>query len=211
MHTVTIGIAGGSGSGKTTLAQRIMDGLGESTVLLFQHDAYYFDLGRMPDPDPARINYDHPESLETELCVAHLRALKRGEQIRQPVYDFSTHRRLSETRRLEPRPVILVEGILVLAEETLRAEMDLRVYVDADADICLLRRMERDITVRGRSVQSVRDQYYSSVRPMFDRFVAPSRQFADVIVPRGGKNAVAQSLIVGYLKNRLAETASGGS
>lgn len=203
MESIIVGIAGGSGSGKTTLAGKIIAGLGSDIVLLFQHDAYYHDLDRMPDPDPARINYDHPLSLETELCVEQLRTLKAGGSVHQPIYDFSTHRRRTERRRLESRPVIIVEGILVLADELLRAEMDLHIYVDAEADVRLLRRIERDSSIRGRSVESVRDQYCSTVRPMFEQFVLPSRQFADIVVPRGGENETAQAVIVGYLKHRL--------
>lgn len=204
MQPIVIGIAGGSGSGKTTFARGIIDALGAGTVLLFQHDAYYHDLARMPDPDPARINYDHPASLETDLCVAQLAALVRGEHVAQPVYDFSTHRRRSDTTPLAPHPVILVEGILVLAEPALREAMDLRVFVDAEPDIRLLRRMERDITHRGRTVQSVRDQYYATVRPMYEQFVAPSKAHADLIVPHGGQNRRALDVVAGWLRARLA-------
>lgn len=204
-HTraLVIGIAGASGSGKTTLCRRLIERLGEDRVLLFQHDAYYHDLSRMPVPDPARIDYDHPDSLETDLCAAQLAALRDGAAVDQPVYDFSTHRRKSEVRILEPRPVILVEGILVLAEAALRAQMDLKIYVDADADVCILRRVERDMVERGRSFTSVRDQYFGTVRPGFERFVAPSRQYADIIVPHGGENRVAVEVILGYI-NTLA-------
>lgn len=204
MQPIIIGIAGGSGSGKTTFARGIIDALGTATVLLFQHDAYYHDLARMPDPDPARINYDHPASLETDLCVAQLAALVRGEHVAQPVYDFSTHRRRSDTTPLAPHPVILVEGILVLAEAALREMMDLRVFVDAEPDIRLLRRMERDITQRGRTVQSVRDQYYATVRPMYEQFVAPSKSHADLIIPHGGHNSRALDVVAGWLRARLA-------
>jgi uridine kinase len=197
---LVIGIAGASGSGKTTLCRRLIERLGEHRVLLFQHDAYYHDLARMPVPDPARIDYDHPDSLETELCAAQLAALRGGAAVEQPVYDFSTHRRTTEVRILEPRPVILVEGILVLAEAALRAQMDLKVYVDADADVCILRRVERDMVERGRSFTSVRDQYFGTVRPGFERFVAPSRQHADIIVPRGGENQIAVDVIASYFK-----------
>jgi len=200
---VVIGIAGGSGSGKTTLCARVIERLGEERVLLFQHDAYYFDLSRMPVPDPARINYDHPSSLETELCAAHLRELQQGRSVAQPVYDFSTHRRTPETRLLEPRPVILVEGILVLAEPALREHMDLKVFVDADADVRILRRMERDIGERGRTLSSVRDQYYSTVRPSYEQFVAPSRRHADLIIPHGGQNHAAVDVIATYLESRM--------
>jgi len=206
MQPIIIGIAGGSGSGKTTLANRIIEKLTSDIVLLVQHDAYYYDLSVMPDPNPANINYDHPNSLETTLCVDHLHKLKHGERVQQPLYDFSTHKRRRESRPLEPKPIILVEGILVLVEESLRTELDLKVFVDAEPDIRLLRRLERDITVRGRTVQSVRDQYYATVRPMYEKFIAPSKQYADIIIPHGGENTVAQDVLIGTLKHRLAST-----
>ena len=205
--SIVIGIAGGSGSGKTTLCRRIISELGEDVALLFQHDAYYRDLDDMPVPDPARINYDHPSSLETTLCGEQLTVLRGGGQIAQPVYDFSTHRRKTETRLLEARPVILVEGILVLAEAALREQMDLAVFVDADADIRIIRRMERDVHRRGRTLASVRDQYYDTVRPSYDEFVAPSRQHADLIVPHGGQNMSAVAVIVAWARSRLASGA----
>lgn len=198
-RSLVIGIAGASGSGKTTLCRRLIERLGEARVLLFQHDAYYHDLARMPVPDPARIDYDHPDSLETELCASHLSALRDGTAVEQPIYDFSTHRRKTEVRILEPRPVILVEGILVLAEAALRARMDLKVYVDADADVCILRRVERDMVERGRSFTSVRDQYFGTVRPGFERFVAPSRRYADIIVPHGGENPRAVEVVAAWV------------
>ena len=200
-HALVIGVAGASGSGKTTLCRRLIQRLGADRVLLFQHDAYYHDLDRMPVPDPARIDYDHPDSLETTLCAAQLAVLREGGRVEQPVYDFSTHRRKTDVRLLESRPVILVEGILVLAEAELRTQMDLKVFVDADADVCILRRVERDMRDRGRSFASVRDQYFSTVRPGFERFVAPSRRHADIIVPRGGENRIAVDVIVSYIKN----------
>lgn len=208
--TIVIGIAGGSGSGKTTLCRRIIEAIGSDHAMLFQHDAYYHDLDRMPVPDPARINYDHPSSLETDLCAAQLRALRGGQPVAQPVYDFSTHRRTAQTRPLDPKPVILVEGILVLAEAALREHMDLKVFVDAEADIRILRRMQRDIDKRGRSLHSVREQYYTTVRPSYEQFVAPSKQHADVIVPRGGENQAAVDVIVSYIRARFGVIPSGG-
>jgi uridine kinase len=203
MNTTVIGIAGGSGSGKTTLARHIIGMLGEENVTLFQHDAYYFDLSDMPVPDPARINYDHPDSLDTSLCAVQLAALRRGDEIEQPAYDFSTHRRMPTSRRLSPKPVILVEGILVLAEVLLRDQMDLRVFVDADADIRILRRAERDVNERGRTLASVREQYCATVRPGYEQFVAPSRQYADIVIPRGGENPPAVEAIVAYIRARM--------
>ncbi|MFZ1730160.1 MAG: uridine kinase [Bacteroidota bacterium] len=200
---IVIGVAGGSGSGKTTLCRRVIERMGEGQVLLFQHDAYYHDLSCMPVPDPTRINYDHPDSLETSLCAAQLAELRRGRSVAQPVYDFSTHRRTAETRLLEPVPVILVEGILVLAEPSLREYMDLKVFVDAEADVRILRRMERDISERGRSLASVRDQYYHTVRPSFEQFIAPSKQHADLIIPHGGENDAAVEVIVSFLRHRI--------
>ena len=204
-NSIVIGIAGGSGSGKTTLCRRVISVLGKTAAVLFQHDAYYHDLDAMPVPDPARINYDHPSSLETRLCAEQLDALRRGRRIAQPVYDFATHRRTAETRLMEPHPVILVEGILVLAEAALREYMDLKVFVDAAADIRILRRMERDINYRGRSLSSVREQYYETVRPSYEQFVAPSKEHADIIVPRGGQNQAAVDVIVAYIRNRLED------
>jgi uridine kinase len=201
--SLVLGVAGGSGSGKTTLCHRIIERLGPDRVLLFQHDAYYHDLARMPVPDPARINYDHPESLETPLCAAQLVELRAGRAVEQPVYDFSTHRRGSGTRSLAPRPVILVEGILVLAEAALREQMDLKIFVDADADVRILRRMERDITERGRTIASVCDQYYHTVRPSYEQFVAPSRRHADIIVPHGGENEAAVEVIVAFAERTI--------
>jgi uridine kinase len=203
-QSIVIGIAGGSGSGKTTLCRRIITELGNDLAILFQHDAYYHDLDDMPVSDPARINYDHPSSLETRLCGEQLSELRRGGRIAQPVYDFSTHRRTAETRLLEARPVILVEGILVLAEAALREHMDLAVFVDADADIRIIRRMERDVHRRGRTLASVRDQYYDTVRPSYDQFVAPSRQYADLVVPHGGQNMAAVAVIAAWVRSRLA-------
>ena len=201
--TIVVGIAGGSGSGKTTVAERIAKLVGEDRALIVHHDAYYHDLHRMPAGDPAKINYDHPDSLETSLCVEQIRALKQGRSVQQPVYDFSTHRRSPRTQPVEPKPVILVDGILVLASPELRAECDLRVYVDTPADIRLLRRIERDVSARGRTVASVREQFLATVRPMHEAFVEPSRRFADIVMPGDGGNDRAVNLLAGYLLHRL--------
>lgn len=203
MDSIVVGIAGGSGSGKTTLAGRVAERLGAERVLHFQHDAYYRDHPELSLDERARINYDHPEALDGALCVAQLRALKGGAAVDQPVYDFSAHRRREETRRLEPRPVILVEGILVLADEALRAEMDLRVFAAAAADLRLLRRMERDMTERGRSVESVRAQYLATVRPMHEAFVEPSMAWADLVVPCERENPAAVRAVAACVEAML--------
>lgn len=206
MNPMVIGIAGASGSGKTTLVHHIIESLPEGTALHFQHDAYYRDLDDMPESDPAKINYDHPSSLETALCAEQLQSLKRGESVEQPIYDFSTHRRMQETLRLDPKAVIIVEGILVLADELLRREMDLKIFVDTDPDICLLRRIERDMSERGRSLQSVRDQYYATVKPMFEEFVETSKKYSDLIVPYNAQNSMAEQVIICFIRHALSVT-----
>ncbi len=180
-----IGLAGGSGSGKTTIAQSVVDIVGSEHVALIPHDAYYRDQGALTFDERTRINYDHPDSLETELLADHLKRLRAGESIERPIYDFATHTRSSETITVDSQPVILVEGILVLAEPELRDLMDLRVYVDTDADLRLMRRLQRDIVERKRTFDSVLDQYQATVRPMHIQFVEPSKRFADIIVPEG--------------------------
>jgi len=182
---LVIGLAGGSGSGKTTIAQSIVDAIGRDDVTLIQHDAYYHDQSDTPVEDRAKVNYDHPDSLETSLLVSHLERLIDGEAIERPVYDFTVHNRSDETVRIEPRQAIIVEGILVLYEPELRRLMDLKVYIDTDPDLRLARRWERDITERGRSFASVRDQYLETVRPMHLQFVEPSKRYADIVIPEG--------------------------
>lgn len=180
-----IGIAGGSGSGKTTIAQSIVDAIGPDDVALIQHDAYYRDQSHVAVEDRSKVNYDHPNSLETDLLVKHLEQLVAGEAIERPVYDFTIHNRSTETVRVEPHPAIVVEGILVLYESALRDLMDLKVYVDTDADLRIARRWERDIKERGRTFDSVRDQYLQTVRPMHMQFVEPSKRYADIVIPEG--------------------------
>ena len=188
---VIIGIAGGSGSGKTTIAQAVVESVGSDRVVLIQHDAYYRDLAHLPFEERVRTNFDHPDSLETELLIAHLRALRDGESVERPVYDFSTQCRTAQTVKVDPEPVVIVEGILVLSEQELRDIMDLRIYIDTDGDLRVLRRLERDLLERGRSVQSVISQYLTTVRPMHLQFVEPSKRYADIIVPEGyNQNAV---------------------
>lgn len=180
-----IGIAGGSGSGKTTIAESIVDAIGPDDVTLIQHDAYYRDQSDVAVEERSKVNYDHPNSLETDLLVNHLERLAAGETIERPVYDFTVHNRSSKTVRVEPHPAVVIEGILVLYEPGLRKLMDLKVYVDTDADLRIARRWERDIKERGRTFDSVRDQYLQTVRPMHMQFVEPSKRYADIVIPEG--------------------------
>ena len=180
-----LGIAGGSGSGKTTIADSIVEQIGPDHVVLIQHDAYYRDLTHLPLEERAKVNYDHPDSLETDLLVAHLRELLAGRPIERPTYDFTVHNRGTETVTVEPLPVVIVEGILVMVEPALRDLMDLKIYVDTDADLRIVRRLGRDIEERGRSFESVRDQYLDTVRPMHLRFVEPAKRYADIVIPEG--------------------------
>jgi uridine kinase len=204
MRPLVIGIAGGTGSGKTTVARNLAAGLPAGVVSLVDHDSYYRDRKDLPFAERAQLNYDHPDSLETELLVEHLGRLRNGEAVEVPLYDFTTHTRRIETRRVEPTPVVVVEGILVLQNSGLRSKLDIKIFVDTDADIRVFRRIRRDLEQRARSFDSVRDQYYSTVRPMHLAFVEPSRRWADLIVPEGGENRIALDLIIGKLKNVLA-------
>lgn len=197
-----IGLAGGSGSGKTTIAQSIVEAIGPESVALIQHDAYYRVQTHLPLEERAKVNYDHPDSLETDLLVEHLRSLLNGKAIDRPVYDFTVHDRAPETVRVEPCPAIVVEGILVLYESTLRELMDLKVYVDTDADLRLVRRWGRDITERGRSFDSVRDQYLDTVRPMHMQFVEPSKRYADIVIPEG-YNLGAVGTVISMIRDVL--------
>lgn len=194
-----VGIAGGTGSGKTTLARRIREGLGEASTLI-QFDWYYRDLSFLPIKEREEVNFDHPASLESELLVEHLSALKNGNPIDVPLYDFKTHSRTSETVHIEPLPVIVVEGILLFCFEPLRQMLDIKIFVDTDADIRVFRRIRRDMRERGRDFNSIRRQYYKTVRPMHLEFVEPSKRYADVIIPEGGDNLIALDLIIERLK-----------
>jgi uridine kinase len=198
-----IGIAGGTGSGKTTVANAIAKRVGEERIAILSHDSYYRDFVDLPRDILDRQNFDHPDSLESELLVRHIKALKQGMVVETPIYDFRVHRRAAETRRVEPRKVILVDGILIYAEPELRKLFDVRIYVDTDADIRLIRRLKRDLTERGRTVESVVTQYESTVRPMHMEFVEPSKRYADLIVPEGGENTVALDFLFARLRELL--------
>ncbi len=202
---VIIGIAGGSGSGKTTVAFRVREACPGKTIRIIHHDSYYHDNSHLPLEQRAEINYDHPKAFETRLLVEHLSALKRGEAVEIPRYDYSIHSRLPETEHCEPADIIFVEGILVLESKILRKMMDIRLYVDVDADERVLRRMSRDITERGRTMESVIEQYLNVVRPMHLQFVWPSKRYAHLIIPEGGHNTVAIDLIATKINNIIRE------
>jgi uridine kinase len=198
-----IGIAGGTGSGKSTVARKIADGLPSASVEIIDHDSYYKDRSDLSEAERAKLNFDHPDALDNDLLVEHLEALRAGSAVEVPIYDFKTHRRLAEARRVEPKRIVIVEGILVFVEERVRRLLDVKIFVDTDADIRVFRRIRRDIEHRGRSFQSIREQYYATVRPMHLQFVEPSKRWADLIVPEGGENHIAIDLILGKLRHVL--------
>ncbi len=193
---IIIGVAGGTGSGKTTVAETILDRVGRDRIAYLQHDSYYKDRSHLPPEERANVNFDHPDALESTLLAQHLTFLKRGQAVEVPLYDFTAHTRKAETARVEPRSVILVEGILILAEKVVRDLMDIKIFVDTDSDIRFIRRLQRDITERGRTMDSVIRQYLETVRPMHLEFVEPSKRYADIIVPEGGFNVAAIDMIV---------------
>lgn len=201
---LVVGIAGGSGSGKTTLTNKLVDRFGER-VSVVHHDNYYRAHDDLTYEERTHLNYDCPEAFDTDLMVEHLALLKKGRAIHCPVYDFTIHNRIGDTLRVEPRPVIIVEGILIFADPTLRDLMDIRVFVDTDSDVRLARRVLRDVEVRDRGVRSVVDQWLTTVKPMYELYVEPSKKNADIIVPEGGENLVAVDLLVGRIQRHLAE------
>jgi len=201
MEPVIIGVAGGTGSGKTTVVREIIRKLGKQQVTVLHHDSYYKDVTGLSFDDRTRINYDHPDSLETTLLVEHLHQLKSGRPVEVPTYDFAQHNRAAETETAEPRRVIIVDGLLVLWDADLRTMMDIKVYVDTDADVRFIRRLKRDIQERGRSAESVIEQYTRTVRPMHLEFVEPSKRYADVIIPEGGYNKVGVDILMRYIKS----------
>jgi uridine kinase len=200
----TIGVAGGTGSGKTTVSRRIWEAVGRERIAYLQHDNYYMNQSHLTPEERARTNYDHPDSLETSLMVRHLRELRAGRPVDIPMYDFSVHNRAKETLRVNPAKVILVEGILIFTEPALRELMDMRIFVDTDADIRFIRRLRRDMVERGRSLDSIVQQYLGTVRPMHLEFVEPSRRYADIIVPQGGDNRAAMEMIVSRIQALLS-------
>jgi len=202
---LVIGIAGGSGSGKTTVANMIIQHVGAEKIAYLPHDAYYKDLSNLPEAQRHLINFDHPNSLETSLLIQHVIQLKKGLPIELPIYDFRIHCRTSQTQRIEPKSVIIVEGILIFAEAELRELFDVKIFVDTDPDIRFIRRLQRDILERGRSTESVIQQYLSTVRPMHLEFVEPSKRYADIIIPEGGLNTVAIDMVVARINALLQE------
>jgi uridine kinase len=202
---VLLGVAGGSGSGKTAVARAIVSTIGEGRLASVAQDAYYRDID-WSRARPSDYNFDHPSTIDFELLVEHLRELKAGRAIEAPVYDFVTYRRRAETEHVEPRPVVVVDGILLFAEPAVRELLDLRIFVDTEADVRLIRRLRRDTTERGRSIESVLKQYEEQVRPMHLEFVEPSRRWADVIVPEGGMNRVAMSMVVAQVEKLLGRS-----
>ena len=194
-----IGIAGGTASGKTTIVNRLKEYF-KDDISLVGHDSYYLAHDEMPFEERSRLNYDHPASFETNRMIADIRKLKEGMAVDCPVYDFTIHNRSDRTVRIEPRPVVIVEGILVLENEELRNLMDIKIFVDTDADERITRRLIRDMQERGRSAQSVVDQYIATVKPMHEKYVEPSKKYADIIIPRGGENEIAIRMLIEHLK-----------
>jgi len=206
LRPVTIAVAGGTGSGKTTISNAILDRVGSDHIACIPHDAYYKDLDEIPLLDRNIANFDHPDALDTPLMRDHIAALQRWETVRIPEYDFIEYRRLEQTQIVEPQPVILIEGILILAEPDLRPLFDVKIFVDTDADLRFIRRLKRDISQRGRTPESVINQYMATVRPMHMEFVEPSKRYADVIIPEGGFNMVAIEMVSDRIRSLLDNT-----
>jgi uridine kinase len=205
---LVVGICGGTGSGKTTVTDRIISTLSHESVLVLQQDHYYLDLPNIPIEQRARHKFDHPDSLDTRLLVDHVRELREGRAIERPTYDFARHEREDRTFRLDPRPAIIVEGILVFESKPLRELMDIKIFVDTDADLRFIRRLGRDIRERGRTVESVVEQYLATVRPMHMEFIKPSKRYADVIIPEGGYNEVGIDLVIQKIRSLVGVSMS---
>ncbi|MBX3219253.1 MAG: uridine kinase [Labilithrix sp.] len=200
-----LGIAGGSGSGKSTIARAVLEALPPGRGVLLQQDHYYRSQAHLPESERASVNYDHPDALELDLMTQHLDALRTGQSIMRPTYDFTIHDRLKEGLHVEPAAIIVVEGILVLADDRLRSRFEVKLYVDTDPDIRVMRRIRRDLERRGRTFAQVRKQYYESVRPMHLAFVEPSKRFADIVIPEGGQNRVALDFLLSFVRQRASE------
>jgi len=200
---IVIGIAGGTGSGKTTVANTILKAVGSDRIAYLPHDAYYRDLTDLPPNQRAQVNFDHPDSLESDLMIAHINQLKAWQAVDLPVYDFTTHSRTRIIHRIEPQGVIIVEGILIFYERAMRECFDVKIFVDTDADLRFIRRLQRDITERGRTTESVVHQYLTTVRPMHLEFVEPTKRYADVIIPEGGLNVVAMDMVIARIETLL--------
>lgn len=209
MQPFLIGIAGGTGSGKTTVARKIYESLQLDSAVFLDHDSYYRDLGHLPREERVRVNFDHPDSLDNELLVEHLDRLIRREPIQKPIYDFAAHTRTAESVLLHPRDVVLVEGILLFAEAALRDRFDLKIFVDTEPDVRFIRRLRRDLEMRGRTLETVVEQYLTTVRPMHWEFVEPSKRYADIILPRGGENEAGIGTIAARVRERLGEPPKG--
>jgi len=201
VRPVVIGVAGGSGSGKTTVVRRIVESLGNDQVTVLEHDRYYRDRGDLRLEERAALNYDHPDSLETDLMVRHVEALRRGEAVDVPVYDFARYARVAGVDTAQPRRAVIVEGILIFTDADLRRLLDVKVFVDADDDIRFIRRLQRDVAERGRTMASVVEQYQTTVKPMHLEFVEPSKRYADIIVPQGGHNTVAIEMLLTLIRS----------
>ena len=202
--TLVIGIAGGSGSGKTTLVRALVQKFGDD-ITVISHDNYYRRHDELTLEEREKLNYDRPEAFETELLIEHLRRLRQGETVYCPTYDFTVHNRGTEILQIEPKKVIVVEGILIFADPALRGEMDIRIFVDADDDVRLCRRIKRDVRKRGRTLESVIEQYLNTVKPMHERYVEPSKKYANLVVPEGGKNLIALEMIIGHIQKTVSE------
>ena len=203
MNTILIGIAGGTGSGKTTLADKLVDNFGNDEVSILLHDSYYKRHDNMTYEERSQLNYDHPDAFDTELLCEHIRKLKAGEAVEMPVYDYTIHNRSDKVVQVNPAPVIVLEGILIFAEKELCELMDIKVFVDTDADVRILRRIVRDVKERGRSLDSVITQYLTTVKPMHEQFVEPSKRRADIIIPEGGENVVALDMLIQRVRKHL--------
>lgn len=203
MDTILIGIAGGTGSGKTTLANKLIESFGQEEVSVLRHDNYYKRHDNMDYEERAKLNYDHPDAFDTELLCQHIRDLKAGKSVEIPVYDYKIHNRTDETIRVNPAPVIVLEGILIFADPEICSLMDIRVFVDTDADVRILRRIMRDVKERKRSLDSVITQYLTTVKPMHEQFVEPSKRRADIIIPEGGENRVALEMLIERVRRHL--------